>query len=706
MAARYWIGGTGTWSSSNTANWSTSSGGSGGASVPGAGDDVFIDANSGGGTITLANSQRICRSLDFTGFNGTFSLAATLGIYGSLTLVSGMTLSGASLITFMATSGSWTITTAGLTFAGSVTIGSASSTATWTLQDSWTFGTSNTTLSLAKGTLDTNGQTITVNTFNYSSSSSNTRTLTLGSSIINIATSFTYTSTSGFTLNVGTSSIRLTSTASFAGAGLTWYELQLNGTSHTVQGTNTFTTFTRTGTTAKTCSLSLSNNQTITGTLTLTGNSNVSRLLVQSDIEGTTRTLTSANNAITNSDFQDITGAGAGSWNLAGATGGSGDCGGNSGITFTSPASWYWYNNAGNVSDYTKLYSATNGGGTQMDSSRSILAQDTLYIDVNSANTVSQVITIDMPRVGTIDCTGHTYSSRLSVTNGYRCYGSLIYVSAMGNFSNSGFTYSGRGSHQIQNGGNNISSFNINTYGGIYTLTVSSLLASNTCTLTQGTLDFNDSSFSITALRFDNSNTKVLYLGNGTITISGGGGSPWNASIAGTTLYPEGSTIKFTANTSSNSTFAGSGLIYNNIWNATSGTGKLVITGSNTFNDFKSDAGRTINFTAGTTTTVTTFTAVGTSGNNIVIASVTSATHTLSCASGTIDCDYLTISYSVATGGATWNAGSHSTDGGNNTGWIFGGSSGIKKALGLSYASIKKINGVAIASVKKYMGVT
>jgi hypothetical protein len=34
MADRYWVGGTGTWSSTNTANWSTSSGGAGGASVP------------------------------------------------------------------------------------------------------------------------------------------------------------------------------------------------------------------------------------------------------------------------------------------------------------------------------------------------------------------------------------------------------------------------------------------------------------------------------------------------------------------------------------------------------------------------------------------------------------------------------------------------------------------------------------------------
>ena len=45
MANRYWIGGTGDWDS--TDHWSTSSGGSSGASVPTSSDNVFIDSNSG-----------------------------------------------------------------------------------------------------------------------------------------------------------------------------------------------------------------------------------------------------------------------------------------------------------------------------------------------------------------------------------------------------------------------------------------------------------------------------------------------------------------------------------------------------------------------------------------------------------------------------------------------------------------------------------
>ncbi len=44
MADRYWVGNLGSWN--DTAHWSATSGGAGGASVPGPDDDVYIDANS------------------------------------------------------------------------------------------------------------------------------------------------------------------------------------------------------------------------------------------------------------------------------------------------------------------------------------------------------------------------------------------------------------------------------------------------------------------------------------------------------------------------------------------------------------------------------------------------------------------------------------------------------------------------------------
>lgn len=60
MANRFWVGGSGNWS--DTARWSTTSGGAGGASVPGNNDMAFVDANSDGGapfTITLNSSATV-----------------------------------------------------------------------------------------------------------------------------------------------------------------------------------------------------------------------------------------------------------------------------------------------------------------------------------------------------------------------------------------------------------------------------------------------------------------------------------------------------------------------------------------------------------------------------------------------------------------------------------------------------------------------
>jgi hypothetical protein len=117
-------------------------------------------------------------------------------------------------------------------------------------------------------------------------------------------------------------------------------------------------------------------------------------------------------------------------------------------------------------------------------------------------------------------------------------------------------------------------------------------------------------------------------------------------------------------------TFVGGGSTFNCTLNQ-GGAGALTITGSNTFSNITNTIQpASILFTAATTSTFTNFNLSGTSGNLITIGSVTAASHTLSKASGTVSADYLSISRSTATGGATWNA-TNSTDGGNNSGWIF-----------------------------------
>ncbi|MDQ5971334.1 MAG: hypothetical protein QG566_280, partial [Patescibacteria group bacterium] len=181
----------------------------------------------------------------------------------------------------------------------------------------------------------------------------------------------------------------------------------------------------------------------------------------------------------------------------------------------------------------------------------------------------------------------------------------------------------------------------------------------------------------------------------GSIIINGGTFTPQasTVNVTGTgavfnytagTFTAGASTIKLTDTSSTLKTFAGGGQTFNNFWYAPgSGTGTLEVRGANTFSDFKDDgsAAHSILFTAGTTQTITTFTVSGNPGALITINSgngagaTSTATHTLSKASGIVNSDYLNIQHSVATGGATWNGGVNSTDNQSTSsagsGWVF-----------------------------------
>jgi hypothetical protein len=90
MANRYWVtGGTGDWNS--TTNWSTSSGGASGASVPGSSDAALLDASSGSGTVTLDISPTI-QTLTCTGFTGTLAFGTnTISLNSTGTIFTGAT---------------------------------------------------------------------------------------------------------------------------------------------------------------------------------------------------------------------------------------------------------------------------------------------------------------------------------------------------------------------------------------------------------------------------------------------------------------------------------------------------------------------------------------------------------------------------------------------------------------------------------------
>lgn len=88
MATRYWVGGTGTWNASNTANWSASSGGAGGASAPVAADTVVFDSNSGTGTCTTASGST-CTTATLDSSTLVLKLGAAHTMSGTFTLTTG-----------------------------------------------------------------------------------------------------------------------------------------------------------------------------------------------------------------------------------------------------------------------------------------------------------------------------------------------------------------------------------------------------------------------------------------------------------------------------------------------------------------------------------------------------------------------------------------------------------------------------------------
>jgi hypothetical protein len=148
-----------------------------------------------------------------------------------------------------------------------------------------------------------------------------------------------------------------------------------------------------------------------------------------------------------------------------------------------------------------------------------------------------------------------------------------------------------------------------NGVGGVWTLQDTLTVGSYySLTITNGTLNTNGKSVTTGSL----SNAGTLTLGSSTVTIYGNG-TTWSCTG---TLNAGTSSIQIYDNaiTSNTITFNGQGKTYNQVAFSGTGTGAFIVQGNNVFNDFKCDTPpHTIQFTAGTTQTLQTFTVSGTS---------------------------------------------------------------------------------------------
>ena len=679
---RYWVGGTGTWDATTTTNWSATSGGLGGASVPTSADAVVFDSmsNATAYTVTCTATQLRCGSLTMAGplvGNVTWAGSAPLAIHDNVNLAAtGITRSYTGNITLTSSSTGRTLTTNGVTLASAITVNGVG--CGWSLSSALNIGTA--TLTVTNGSIDFATYNFTVGSFD--SSNNNARAISFGSGTTTTSASIDFgltdSTAADLTVTAGTAQINFSGPSpAIQGNGKTFYNVAFTNTASstvTISGANTYNNLSFTNVIAAGLKpVSILNNQTINGTLTLSAGTNATmRTFLQSNTIGTARTLTCAAVSATDADFRDIIIAGA-----AAPVSGTrlGDCKGNSGITFDAAKTVYW-NLAGN-NNWSATAWATSAGGTP-DVNNFPLAQDTAVFTSTSPSTGESTNINAAWNIGTIDMSARTTNTMTlaTATQNLTIYGNWINGSGVTVTTSSGsLRFSGRNTQEITSAGKTLQPFIVvNSLGGTVRLNDAASLLFD-LTLTQGTIDFNGYNLTARSFNSNNTNIRVINIGSGMLTFNLGS-TDWGVLSTNLTVTGTG-TISLTS--ASPKTFAGGGVSYSGITLNQGGAGTLTITGNNTFanitNTYKATGATTI--ALGTTTQrVGAFGASGEAGRVLTVtgSSATNPATLVFTGSGqatTPTTDYLTITgvraYSLDT---TWYAGSNSTNNGS-LGWYF-----------------------------------
>jgi hypothetical protein len=689
-STRYWVGGTGNWN--DTARWSTSSGGVSGADLPRSHDDVVFDSLSNAtaytATVNAITGGNRCKALTVAGplvGNVTLAGSTTLFIHDDITLpATGLTRTYLGTITLTGTGAGKTITTNGVTLSSDFTINGVS--AEWTLASALNMGSN--TLTVTNGSFDTDVYNLTCG--NITSNSSNTRTLDFGSSTISSVGNFSFgtteTARAALTFSAGTSQLNFTDFVVLSGNNQTFYNVSYTNTvsgAYTINGANTFNNLTVAGRTSTGLGvLSLTDNQTINGTLTLSAGTNATmRTFVQSDTIGTTRTLTCAAVAsLTDIDFRDITIAGA-----AAPVSGTrlGDCKGNSGITFVAGADKYWNLAAGGNWGGAIGWATSSGGAVSNDNFP--LAQDTCLFEATGLNSAATVTINASYNIGTIDMSARTTNTMTLATssNTPAIYGNWTNGTGTTLSGTGTLTFSGRGSQTLTSAGKTFTQpFTFDTPSGSVTLQdafETNRSAITAVTLTQGTFDANGYNVTLSgassSFSSSNTNTRTIAFGSGVWTIAGSNG--WTTAVSSNLTVTGTGTISLTSASARN--FSGGGSSYSGITLNQGGAGQLNISGNNTFANITNTATGATTISFGTTTQrVADFTATGTAGNVLTIqgSSATSPctliyTGTAPSTATAPSTDYLTLTgvraYPLQ---STWFAGNNSSNNGS-LGWLF-----------------------------------
>lgn len=589
MANRYWVGGTGSWNDTNTTNWSATSGGAGGASVPTISDDVFFDAFSGAGIVTILLGNLGAKSINCTGFTGTWTLqSANLKVAGNVTLSSSMTFNtGSFSLIFVGTA---TLITAGKAMCH-IVVGTTTSGEVGNLTLGDALNASNRDITVVQGTFNTANFGVTCNNLYANVTSPNySKTISFGSSTVNIVALLSSNDPTNFTFNAGTSQLNLTGgtggISNTTGASLTLYNVSYTSTgagARRIIGACVFNNLTlAVGSGVPNVQLTVSANQTVNGTLTCAGFAGNTRGFVCSNDIGTPRTITAAAVSAADCDWRDITIAGAAA-PIAPTR--AGNCGGNSGITFPAAKTVY---RVGTSTNWLITGGwATSSGGAGSDANFP-LPQDTAVID-NGTTGTSLSINNGL-NIGTLDCSGRTTAFTLTFTSSQTRYGSLILGSGITVAGTSSQTFSGRGTMTFTSAGKTITfSITVNAPGGTFQLGDAFNSTSPKFEHSQGTVNANN--FNLTCLSFTTAfaKTRTITMGSGLWTLTGTS-NVWNVTPVNDLTFNKGTANILLSNTTTTARgFTGGGLSYNKLTiGGATGTSIFSISGTNSFTELAS----------------------------------------------------------------------------------------------------------------------
>lgn len=717
MADRYWRGGTGQWNTSTTTNWSATSGGAGGASVPTAADSVFFDDNSGTGTVTLAGALT-CLDMNIARFASTITVTGTgtIACRGSLIVTSavGVTWSATGAVTFTATTAK-TLTTGGLVFACPFTFNGLGG--SWQFQDDFTSAsTSTAAVTLTAGTLDFNARTL--NFFRFVSSGTGVRTIIATGSVINItgnastildfttitnltltgwASNFTYAGAVGnrtislgaftaavaFDINITSGADQIVLTGVARNIDFTGFSGTLTNTSRSLLGnfvvsatmtiadSSAVTSFTGTGLQTMTTN-GRPFNQSITvastgGTLRLLDDLTMGiRILALNsgtlDLNNFTLNAFIFNSATSSArtivfgttGLINLSGTGLAVWGIVNATGFNWTGVGRVNLTYSGALGT------------RAIAHGSGGGGTYATRPPPIYV--TNGSDVISITTSS--VLDDFIIAG---------GSPILVNTTRTIFGNVILrntmtVSAGANVT----TFAGPGT-QTFDSTEIVTAFPIvigngTSTGTVFVANVSNFGTSN-IVVTSGTLDTNQRTITAGALLATGSNVRTLDITASTILL-GGANTAFQADSANLTVIATNSDIVLNNSSSANRVFAGGGMTYGTLTTAGGNIANTIVTGNNTFGAITTvkTVAQAILFQAASTTTVNNWAVAGTSSAPVTISSNSTAQHNLVFSgAGVVVVSHTDISFSNAAPSNKWYAplSNFNTNSGNNTGWLF-----------------------------------